>query len=62
MAGNVKDYEGRTDTKYILKDCGTRIDPKRCEAFIERVFAAEHRPARVVSVGDALIEGAFDHE
>jgi hypothetical protein len=59
-----KEYEPikPSESRYGFRDLGRKISSERYGAFIDRVFATEPRPARVVSVGDALIEGAFNRD
>ena len=45
MTGNVQeDPRFPSDSRYGMKDAGRWIAPKRYEAFIDRVFTAQHRP------------------
>ncbi len=57
-----KDYTDikPSDSKYGVKDVGQPIAAERYEAVIDRIFTPESRPARPVSVADALTESAFN--
>ena len=57
----MKDYSEikRSESRYGMKDVGRRIAPERYEAFID---SEPRPPARMVTMADAMIEGAFNRE